>query len=137
MNSLSRRAALFAALGFGILSAGLLTVFSILLLAEWTPQILIFIVLFSLLCALGAAYLARNWPVVLIFFGAGLAIGLLLLAISFERDSLGSYGLIRLFVSLAVGLACGAVAEAVFRLFRRRAEKQRREAYLARLLYKK
>lgn len=137
MKPLSRRAALLCGLGFAAVSAGLLILFSTLLLGEWHAQILTFIILFSLIGGLSAIYLARSYPLVLLGYCAGALIGLFLLALAFEKDTLGSYGLIRLFVSLAVGLLLGAAAELVGRIFARRAEKARREAYLARLLYKK
>ena len=137
MKPLSRRTALLCGLVFAAVSAGLLILFSTLLLGEWHAQILTFIILFAIIGGLSAIFLARNYPLTLIGYGAGALIGLFLLALSFEKDTLGSYGLIRLFVSLAVGLSLGAVAELVGRILARRAEKARREAYLARLLYKK
>ena len=137
MKPLSRRTALLCGLVFAAVSAGLLILFSTLLLGEWHAQILTFIILFAIIGGLSAIYLARNYPLTLIGYGAGALIGLFLLALSFEKDTLGSYGLIRLFVSLAVGLSLGAAAELVSRILARRAEKARREAYLARLLYKK
>ena len=137
MKPLSRRTALLLGLGFAAVSAGLLILFSTLLLGEWHAQILTFIIIFALIGGLCTVYLAQNYPLVLLGFCIGSLIGLLLLALSFEKDSLGSYGLIRLFVSLAVGLFLGTAAEFLGRLLLRRAEKARREAHLARLLYKK
>ena len=137
MKPLSRRTALFCGLGFAAVSAGLLILFSTRLLGEWHAQILIFVILFSVIGGLCAIYLAKNYPLTLIGYCAGALIGLFLLALAFEKDTLGSYGLIRLFISLAVGLSLGAAAELVGRFLARRAEKARREAYLARLLYKK
>ncbi|MBQ3096454.1 MAG: hypothetical protein IJC53_08490 [Clostridia bacterium] len=137
MKPLSRRTALLCGLGFAAVSAGLLILFTTLLLGEWHAQILTFIILFAVIGGLSAVYLARNYPLTLIGYCAGAFIGLFLLALAFEKDTLGSYGLIRLFVSLAVGLLLGSAAELVGRILARRAEKARREAYLARLLYKK
>lgn len=125
------------ALCFFALPLLLLFLFTRFLLGVMDAAMLLFILLFSVFCGGYALFLYRCYPAVLFGFGGGLLLGLFALAIAFEGDTLGSYGLLQLFTWLFIGLALGAVGEAVLRLMRRRRAAARREAYLSRLLYKK
>lgn len=129
--------ALLAGALTGLCAGGWLFASTALLLGQTDRGVIAFAVLFALACALGAALLFSGYRMVFYAGLAGLFCGLLSLTAAFEADSIGSYGILRLFAFLAGWLAAGAVAEIVYRAVKRKRDKARQDALLAKILYKR
>ena len=137
MLSSRRKAAPLCGIAVAVFSLAVLILCDCLLLGQFDGAILAYNLLFSLLAGLCGGALLAVYPFVFAGFAGGLFIGLILLAFSFEQDTLGSYGLVRLFLSLAIGLAVGTAMEIPMRLVKARRERERREAALAKLLFRR